>query len=68
MWGRKPTSNKGLRCGVGFSNNTCCRPAKRYLMCKVGLTLNRDICRGHLQMYICEGWTCTLIDRRKVKA
>lgn len=73
MWGRRPTSNKGLRCGIMLSivraNGVACnRPAKRYEISKSDFKAGTfDICKGHMQMYLRKGWTCMVIDRRKVK-
>lgn len=71
MWGKRPVSTKGLRCGWpirGDSGDLCNRPAKRYKIAKPEFCAGTfDICKNHLQMYIREGWTTTVIDRRKVK-
>jgi hypothetical protein len=70
MWGKRPVSTKGLRCGeIMQVAKICNRPAKRYLVTKFGFNAGLfDICRNHMQVYLKEGWTLTVIDRRKVKA
>lgn len=72
MWGKRPKpGGKGLRCAVKLSicnapAATCDRPAKRYEISKSDYKAGTfDICKGHMQWYLRDGWTCKVIDRRK---